>query len=135
MKVNNANLIDYALHLNSVQFTATVVEENFVDAVKVNMGTSVQVANPYDVTLNKQSGTGGTSKITIVNGFSITPASSITVPTYTQHNFLGYFTTTFTEEVQTVKLTVQNSSSALKRYSFEDNSQLGEPTKFLQGTI
>lgn len=50
-------------------------------------------SNTYTITLDKQSGTGGTSSITSVYGTSLTP-TSVTVPTRAGYDFVGYYNST-----------------------------------------
>lgn len=47
---------------------------------------------PVTITLEREGGTGGTSSIVAVAGFSITPSSPITPPTKQYHTFNGYYT-------------------------------------------
>ena len=48
------------------------------------------IANTYDVTFDKQGGSGGTDRVTVAYGYSM-PTSGISAPTKTGYTFRGYY--------------------------------------------
>lgn len=98
--------------------------------IDTKMGTQATIKLPFNLTLNKQSGSGGTSTIQVVHTHQITP-SSVIMPTRTDLHISGYYTTTFISENQTWKATVP-ASGTNRRVTFEDNNSNGAPTLFLQ---
>ena len=70
----------------------TAIANGIVETTTTTFGgVQTAVATPFTITLDKQSGSGGTSSITCVNGFYLDP-TSITVPTRTGYTFNGYYT-------------------------------------------
>jgi len=68
------------------------VAEDLLNTTNTSLGNmQLDVVHPVTITLNKQTGTGGTDSIITVAGFSITP-SSVVPPTRTHYNFNGYYT-------------------------------------------
>jgi uncharacterized repeat protein (TIGR02543 family) len=79
---------------NSGAFSLTAILPQEVHTVSTALEafTEEHVA-PVTITLDNLAGSGGTTSIVVIDGFSITPAS-ITAPSYTYHTFTGYYTLT-----------------------------------------
>jgi uncharacterized repeat protein (TIGR02543 family) len=81
----------------------------------------------FNITLNKQGGTGGTNNITGMNGESISP-TSVTVPTRTNYVFGGYYTSMNGGGTQRI-----NASGTY--VALNNNTYVGDATLYAKWTI
>ena len=98
----NGNTVTIPVYTTSVKpYGNLTITANWKPATTTATNTTVSAlgdaqynaAAPFTITLDKQTGTGGTSSIVCVNGFYLNP-TSITAPTRAGYTFGGYFTGT-----------------------------------------
>lgn len=96
-----------------------------------NADTVYESIKPVIITLNKQSGVGGTETITTLKGMSIVP-SSISVPTRAHYNLMGYYDQLFTGERQHISFSTPQVLSTGVRYTMEGDVFTGSRMNFLK---
>jgi uncharacterized repeat protein (TIGR02543 family) len=99
----NGDTITIPAYTTSVQpYGALTITADWLTAIATGLlnttstvlgDAQYDIATPFTITLDRQSGSGGTASITCVNGFYLDPTSA-TVPTRNGYTFGGYYTGT-----------------------------------------